>query len=285
MPVTAKTVAKLRVPGLVAVLAGGAVAWAAAGRPAEPRGAPSSPVREQASAQPEHFFTRPSRASARPVAPVVIPEVPRQLASALAVTAEVEIRGSGHHPKARQRKFITRTADRVHIGLGREVSPEWLFVRNGTDGRRMSATLIDHEHSVLIEYDESELRTAGLGRGWADVVAMGVEPEALDRMEPTGRSRLIAGHRAIEKRLAPGTSGRIRELWWSDEAAVPLRVSIEDGSSRREIRVRSLRRAADESLLRDPRERYPDYRVMDVSDYREKHHSPGSVPMSPDRVK
>lgn len=254
---------------IVALVAGGAIAWAATGRSSRPEER-SPAAGEETAAHPVHSFTRPPRSEAHAPPQVVIPEVPAELASAPRLTAEIETR-VGRRRTALQRKTVTRSPDRVHISLGPN-GPEWLFVRNPRDGRRMSATLIDGERKVLIEYDESELRNGGLGRGWADVVGLGVEPELLARLEPTGRVRTIAGHRAIEKRLPAGASGPVRQLWWSDEAAAPLRVTIEDGASSREIRVRSLKLHADESLLRDPRERYPDHAVMDVADHREKHH-------------
>jgi len=246
------------VPAIVGLAAGGAGAWAAGGRAPEPA----------AAVRPAHGFKAPSRSGAHEPPPVVIPEVPRELAGAPALTAEIETRGEN---RTAHRTSVTRTSDRVHVSLGPQ-GPEWLFVRNPRDGRRMSATLIDREHQVLIEYDESELRSGGIGRGWADVVSLGVEPETLGQLEPTGRARSIAGHRAVEMRLPRGAGGRIRELWWSDEAAAPLQIAIEDGTSRREISVHRLRLGADESLLRDPRERYPDFAVMDVADHREKRH-------------
>jgi hypothetical protein len=200
-----------------------------------------------------------------------VPDVPDELATAPALTADMEMRGVGRQGRTVVRKTITRTADRVHVSLGPQ-GPEWLFVRNPHDGRRMTGTLIDHDHEVLIEYDESELRNTGIGRGWADVAGLGVQPEALRELRLTRRIRRIAGLRAAHRVLPRGASGRVRELWWSDEAAAPLLASIEDGASRAELRVRRLRLAADESLLRDPRVRFPSYQVMDVHDHREKHH-------------
>ncbi|HEY6561786.1 MAG TPA: hypothetical protein VI072_31165 [Polyangiaceae bacterium] len=218
-------------------------------------------------------FIAPARSKHQPPS-FTPPAVPPSLAQPAPVTAEFETRARGNARGAGQRKTIMRTAERVHVDLGRGAS-EWLFVKNAKDPRRMSATLADHSHRTLVEYDESELRTLGLGRGWADLVGLGVEPETLSGFEATGRSQSLSGLRFTERRAPANDKGRIRSLWWNDEVGVPLRIVAAEDAARTETRLRNLRRGVDQARLRDLREQYPNYKVMDVADYREVHHDEG----------
>jgi hypothetical protein len=200
-----------------------------------------------------------------------LPALHPQLLNPPAVTVDLEIRHVGLGRKAVQRKTVTRTAERVHVSLGPNAA-EWLFVRNPADLRRMSGTMLDHARKKIVEYDESELRNGGLGRGWADVVSLGVEPEALRDLLPTGK-RQVLNDIAFEQRDRPkDVQARVKELWWSDEAALPLRVVIDDGPAATEVVTRSVERQIDESRIRDMRDRYPGYTVIDIADYREEHH-------------
>lgn len=209
---------------------------------------------------------RPVRATDRPP-PVAVPEVPDDLARPPAITAELETRVERRGAAAvAQRRTVLRTADRVLIRFD-EAAPDWLFVRNPVDPRRVSATMIDHQERLLVTYDESDLSAGGLGRGWADVASLGVEPEVLARARPTGRSRTAHGVRFDERRHEPSGS----ELWWSAETGLPLRVVFDERGARTEILLRRVSHGADAELLRDPRGRFPAYASIDVTDLREKH--------------
>lgn len=210
----------------------------------------------------------PVRSERSDAEPFVLPDVPAGLARPLAVTAELQtLRGTA----IEQRKTVTRAADRVHVALS-EQGMEWLFVRNPVDVRRVSASRVDHGRRTIVEYDESELRSTGLARGWADVVSLGVPPEALQALRPTGRKATLAGFEFSERLPAEDGEGDVRELWWSDEASAPLRVAQARNGSY--IVVTSLGASVDAALLLDPRRRFPAYVVMDIADFREAHHEP-----------
>lgn len=201
-----------------------------------------------------------------------LPELPAGLAQPPALTAELEL-PAGPDPSApRQRRTVTRSAERVHVSLPARAI-EWLFVRNSVDGRRVSASLIDHRMRTIVEYDESELRTARIASGWADVVSFGVPLRALQESSPTGRSRSFAGFEFIERRAREGGADT-NEVWWSDEAAAPLRLS--GAKDAPDLEMTSLRATIDPSLLVDPRRRFPGYAVMDIADFREAHHDHSS---------
>jgi hypothetical protein len=214
---------------------------------------------------------------------LVAPEVPPALASAPALTAVVQVvsnRGGGAH---REQRVITRTAARIHvepIDAGRE----WLLTRNPVDPRRMTGILVDQHRQALVEYDEVELFSAGLGRGWADVVGLGAGPDAFERLAPTGRSEQAHGMVFSEYRATSGTAGTeatagtgaaaagIRELWWNAERAIFLRVAFDDDRGGVTRMTLEALRPVDSERVRDPRDRFPSYAVWDVADFREKTH-------------
>lgn len=261
----------------VAVIAAGLSAWFTS-RSSGPQTSETQPA-SQASLRADHTTDAASAASVilptrslekRP-ALLGIPEVGALLDNPPSLTLEVEVRGGTPEATTVQRKTVTRTSERIHVRFAGN-GLEWLFVRNPIDRRRMSATLVEHRRRTLVEYDESELRNGGLGRGWADVVALGFEAEHLSALRPSGKAQESAGFRFAETLPVNGAEGKVRELWWSDQAAVPLIMVLVDGATRSQVQVRSIRRDVDSALLRDTRERFPAYSVMDVADYREKHH-------------
>jgi hypothetical protein len=104
------------------------------------------------------------------------------------------------------------------------------------------------------------------------VVSLGVQPEALQALRPTGRKATLAGFEFSQRSPAEDGEGDIRELWWSDEAAAPLRFA--NGRNGTSTVVKSLATSVDAALLLDPRRRFPAYVVMDIADFREAHHQP-----------
>ena len=268
-------------PAGAALCVAGALAWFGWGATTSPTTSATQSVQQPAfgyelapsgaSASSGALAVTPVRSTSHQPPPFVLPTLLPELANPARLTIELETRQVGTPGGAVQRKTVTRTADRVHVSLGPS-GPEWLFVQNTADGRRMAGTMLDHPHKTIIEYDESELRSGGVGRGWADVVSLGVESEIFPVVVPTGKREKLDGFEFEQLRRRDGTQGRIREIWWSGEAALPLRVMIDDGPSKIEVVVHAIRRKVDASVLRDMRERYPAYTVMDISDYREKHH-------------
>lgn len=189
--------------------------------------------------------------------PVAIDRVP-------ALTVRVEIRtGAGRGARV-ERRTIARGRDRVWIDLG-PGRPSWLFTRNPVDPRRVSAARIEHGRRSIVEYAESDLRAAGLGRSWDDVVTLGVPPEALARLRPTGRTRRAHGLALVEYRRPVGQTGSIRELWWSPAAAIPARVVL-DGPAPVTVELTRVEQGVAAELVADPRARFPDHAVVDVAD-------------------
>jgi hypothetical protein len=219
----------------------------------------------------ESTFTLPRRVSGTAPADVTPPALPEQLRVVPEVTAELE-----HHVghEGRQFRTVTRTAEVVHVRLGREPDArEWLFVRNPVDPRRISAALVNHQERAILEYDDTALRRTGIARGWAEVVSMGVELEWLRDGQAGARARTLDGVRFHERSVDP--SSLVSELWWSDELALPLRLRVGRPDAESVIALRALRHSVDRSLLVDPRVRFPTYNVVDSVDWLEKLHDHG----------
>jgi hypothetical protein len=226
--------------------------------PAEPVPAPSGEDDGLA-------FELPTRRSETPAA-VPLPEVPAALIAPAEVTLELETTSTRGGRTVRRRESVARSAHRIHV-RGVDDPIEWLFVQNPVDPRRVSGSLIDHAKHVVLEYDEAELRMGGIARGWADVATFGIGVERLARLVPTGRREQRWGFEFAELGV-PAGSAPGAHVWWSDTAALPLRV---EGSSST-LELRSLRPGVEPERLLDPRQRYSTYDALDIADYREKHH-------------
>lgn len=213
----------------------------------------------------------PTRTSGAVGGPTEPPEVDPVFDSLQPVTLELETRHWLGRRVQKQRKQVTRTSSRIHVQpVG--AKHEWLFVRNPLDPRRVSGVLVEHSRRTLVEYDESELRTAGIARGWADVVTLGVDRESLRELTVQGGEQGWNGLRFVRHSRPTGMSGKLQEVWWSDAEALPLRSIQRKPEGLSEQALIGLRFEIDETLLSDPAARFPDYESMDVADYREKHH-------------
>jgi hypothetical protein len=200
------------------------------------------------------------------------PAMPAALAAPPELTVELVTTSTAHSQRVERRQDVARTADRIHVRVV-DAGVEWLFVRNPVDPRRVSARRVDHARRVIVEYDESELQLNGIARGWADVAGLGVEHDALQELMRSGRTRNHFGFEFVEWRSKPGVPAR--EIWWSDEAALPLHISGLPSDST--VVIVSVRRDVERTRLLEPLERFHDYSVMDVADYREKHHEGSSA--------
>jgi hypothetical protein len=208
-------------------------------------------------------FELPHRRPADPHAGVEPLALPVELGAPIELTLTLTSFADGRQ----RQQDVARGIDRVHIRVVGG-SSEWLFVRNPLDPRRVSARRVEHLGRVIIEYDESELAMSGIARGWADVASFGVRLDELQRLSRTGRSERHFGFEFVEWRSP--TEAVDEAVWWSDEAALPWLVS--GGARRTVLQVSSLQRGVDRARLQEPLARFTGYRVMDVADYREKHH-------------
>jgi hypothetical protein len=92
-----------------------------------------------------------------PVSPPALPDGADQIKP---VTIHATFQG--------ERRQILRTFDRVLVVTS---DREWLFERNTVDPRRVSATIVEHDHKSIVLYGESDVRNLLGLNGWADVIA------------------------------------------------------------------------------------------------------------------
>jgi hypothetical protein len=172
-------------------------------------------------------------------------------------------------------QHVTRTASRVHLVLdnGRK---EWVFDRNLVHPDRVSGVMVDHDARQILQYDETELRTALQLRGWADVLMMRVDPSVLAGLRATGDERQVAGLTFRLHRAEPPPDRGMVEVWWNQEQLLALgSVARESATLTVTTRVEDLRTPADAAVLGNVADRFPDYErldAIDASDHRDAGH-------------
>jgi len=165
------------------------------------------------------------------------------------------------------RQSIHRTADRIHVsGAGRR---EWLFERNVRDARRVSGSLIDHDSKTIVVYEESDLRNAVGIAGWANVLALGLDPDWFGSMVPSAEMRTVNGIRAV-RHTPVDRRGNPSEVWWATDEALPVAFTIADGTAITRLSVERVTAGADAALLRPPAFRFPDYAIVQFADWLER---------------
>lgn len=223
-----------------------------------------SGVMQDARSGPDEFaFSRPIRRphDARPVLP---PELPPAADFVKPLTFDVVVRRQGQKgPAHTVRQTVSRARDRIHMALG---DREWLFQRNPVDPRRVSGQIIDHAKRAIVLHEESDLRNMLGLNGWADVLLLGLDMKALNRLQPTTQTRLLAGIRFV-KHAAPVPDAAMPDVWWSPEQALPSAFTLDAGAAH--VSIERLRPGVDSNLLRAPSDRFPAHRVFDLAEWLE----------------
>lgn len=211
--------------------------------------------------------TAPARRALSPAAPPP-PALPPGAEAVIPLTLDVTIRKqtpAGHRRVVRQ--TITRTAARVHVAPSE--GPEWLYERNPVDPRRVSGFLVDHATKTIVLHTDSDLRNMLAIPGWAHVITLGFDIALLAGAKPSHDVRTIDG--MLFTRFGIATRGQSENLWWNAEQSLPATfVKRGHGGSIR-YAVERIRRRIDESVLRPPASRFPDYRSVDLADWLERH--------------
>jgi hypothetical protein len=172
--------------------------------------------------------------------------------------------------RGRTTRTLLRTSERVLVAMdgGRQ---EWLFERNPVDPRRVSAYRIDHERREIVAHQEADLRNRLRLRGW-DVLALPLDPGALEALRATGERETAAGA-SFERHVAPEpASSGIVEVWWSAELLAPLRLSRRDGEWVTTSTLESVDLEPGLDRLGDPRARFPRYEAIDAADEHDHRH-------------
>lgn len=177
-----------------------------------------------------------------------------------------ETSGAAHVAQTRQ--TISRTTERLHLRA--DDTREWLFRRNPMDPTRVSASLVDHRSRVIVIYDESDLRQRHGHR------RLGPRPDAWNRSGaaqgpdthgPAAHDGGIRFARYVGHRQDNSPS----EIWWSEEYALPQTVVTKAGAGRTTFSIARISPGVNAEMLRRPTERFPEYDVVDLADWRDRH--------------
>lgn len=219
-------------------------------------------------AQGRWALTVPKRRAAD-APPASSPPLPAAAESITPATINIIVRRSskGGRPSA-LRQTVSRTTDRIHL-TGRD-GHEWLFERNPIDPRRVSATRVEHASKAIVLYEETDLRMALGIRGWADVLALGLDTELLTRCQRMAGVQVVAGIR-FARYAANDKDCPAKDVLWNEELALPGRFTIKSDEGVMRFEVARVTPGTDASLLRPAIARFPTYRVFDLADWLEKH--------------
>ena len=167
------------------------------------------------------------------------------------------------------RQTITRTPNAIHIAAGN--GREWWFERNPVDPRRVSASLVEHSAKVIVLYGESDLRILLGIRGWADVLALGVDIDALRSYERAGHARTVDGIR-FARYAEPTRDAPLTDVWWSEAQFMASSFTLKDDQGSTRFTIERVRDRVDNALLGPPDRRYPQYRVADLANWLDDDH-------------
>jgi hypothetical protein len=165
------------------------------------------------------------------------------------------------------RQKITRTPERIHVAPG--TGPEWLFERNPVDSRRVSGFLIDHASRSIVFHSDADLRAMFAVPGWAYVLTLGFDVSLLDGLKPSDDIRRIGGIRFTRFSRARQPGG-LSDIWWNAEHLFPAEFVTSDSTGRARFSIDRIR-AADLQVLRPPSSRFPEYGLVDLADWLERH--------------
>ena len=146
---------------------------------------------------------------------------------------------------------------------------EWLFERNPIDPRRVSGFVVHHDKRTIVRYDDTELRNWMALRGWADVVTLGIDLSAMGALQATTQKKSVAGWTFV-RFVAREKDQPVREVWWDRDEALPSSFRIVDAAGSTTMTVIKIDRLTKDELLRSPAVRFPNYRVVDLSDWLER---------------
>lgn len=146
---------------------------------------------------------------------------------------------------------------------------EWFFERNSVHHEELTGFRVDVARRKLIEYPFTDLVIDGFARSWSSLARLGVAPEELGALQPTGESVEEFGVRFEVLRNEGARGGELRELRWSHEHQLPLFAERASGWA---LRLEALALEAPDARTTTASLAYPDFVAQDVADWREGLH-------------
>jgi hypothetical protein len=216
----------------------------------------------------------PSRTSVSPPAIPEPPSVPEGADVLSPISFTVTTTWADPQGQRRASQRVTRTTDRIHL-LMEGTQKEWLLERNPLDRRRVSGYLIDHRSRQILTHQESDLRSEQQLRGWTDALMMRFDSSVLSSLRRTNRDDAVFGATFTRHLAQDQAREGVMEVWWSDALLLPLRLKVRQ----RGVIVTSVVDAIERvehpetlAVLADPRTRFREYEILDVTDSRERRH-------------
>lgn len=173
---------------------------------------------------------------------------------------------------------ITRSHDTVAIKAEGSKS-SWTLFANPVDPSRAMGYLVDYERRLILEHDESDLRTFRVARDWLDAYTLGFSPDSLERYELSGETEALGGHSFAH--YWREHEGVRTDVWWSQELLMPLRITVSssDTSWTQEITAIEATTEQDPALVLPPKQRIGRlFQTMMIGDWYENHMGCGCIP-------
>ncbi|MEO1006963.1 MAG: hypothetical protein AAFX79_00165 [Planctomycetota bacterium] len=142
------------------------------------------------------------------------------------VIRTLESTGADPRAGASTEDLVTRSSEAVSMqpAAGGEA---WLFTRNTAFPSRSIGYAIDLERRLILEHEDTDLRSRGIVRDWLDVLVLGFDLAWLDRCRPTGEATSVSGYEFRRYLHEPTDTGELTcEVWWSEELLLPLEVTL-----------------------------------------------------------
>lgn len=206
---------------------------------------PMEPVRESA----ENDHRRPT------------PSVARDLP---ALTAELRIRAG---TRLDVEAVLVREKGRIALVFP-TLDREWYFERNEVNRRRFTGSAIDHVTRTILDFSDFDL-SIGWIDGWESAAHVGLVPSefrAALRATEEERSAFGLSFRKYVRRAETAGATLPVELWWNDDASVPLRIVWRVDGEDWMQETTALERIAEPGRMVDPGLRHPDYYRVDSCD-------------------
>ncbi|MCK6445344.1 MAG: hypothetical protein L6Q99_03045 [Planctomycetes bacterium] len=146
---------------------------------------------------------------------------------------------------------------------------EWFFERNSVHHEELTGFRVDVARRKLIEYPFTDLVIDGFARSWSSLARLGIAPEELGALQPTGESVEEFGVRFEVLRNDHARGGELRELRWSHEHQLPLLAERASGWT---LRLETLAFEAPDARTITASLAHPSFVAQDVADWREGLH-------------
>lgn len=199
------------------------------------------------------------------------PDVPPEASVIPALSFRVDIVRRGPGVDERLSQLVRRTAAGIHI-VPTTGGMEWYFEPNPVDPRRATGYLIDHAARQIVTYHDSDLRNQLGLRGWADILTMRVDLEALRHLEPTGERQALLGTSFTRRIATTSSQSGLRDVWWSDAWLMPRRLVVDDRGTTVTTEVEELAALDPGTPPSSPLTSHPTYTRLDAADVHDRVH-------------